>query len=293
MIARRNEGWTVGMIAAAHDVSDATVHKWIRRHREEGKAGLVDRTSRPRRFRRPVAQARICQIIVLRQRRMTGWQIARTLRMPRSTVAAVLQRVGLARLSLLEPPKPAPRRYQRERPGELVHLDVKPLGRIGVIGHRVHGDKQIRARGVGWEFVHVAIDDASRLAFAQTLPDQKGTTAVGFFERARRFFAAHGIPHIERVMTDNGSAYVSRRFRRALDRHQIRHIRTRPYHPETNGKAERFIQTLLLGWAYKRPYRTSKQRNWALEPWLRYYNHRRPHRSLGMISPLNKLRLAA
>jgi len=293
MIARRNEGWTVGMIAAAHDVSDATVHKWIRRHREEGETGLVDRTSRPRRFRRPVPQARIHQIISLRQRRLTGWQIARTLRMPRSTVAAVLQRVGLARLSLLEPPKPAAHRYQRERPGELVHLDVKPLGRIGVIGHRIHGNQQIRARGVGWEFVHVAIDDASRLAFAEILPDQKGVTAVGFFERAQRFFAAQGIPRIERVMTDNGSAYVSRRFRRALDRRHIRHIRTRPYHPETNGKAERFIQTLLRGWAYKRPYKTSKQRGWALDPWLRYYNHRRPHRSLGMISPLKRLRLAA
>jgi transposase InsO family protein len=293
MIARRNEGWTVGMIAAAYDVSDATVHKWLRRFRDEGKAGLVDRTSRPRRFHRPVAQGRIRQIVTLRQRRLTGWQIARKMPMPRSTVAAVLQRVGLARLSLLEPPKPAPRRYQRERPGELVHLDVKPLGRIGVIGHRIHGDKQIRARGVGWEFVHVAVDDASRLAFAEILPDQKGITAVGFFERARRFFAAQGIPQIERVMTDNGSAYVSRRFRRALDRHSIRQIRTRPYHPETNGKAERFIQTLLLGWAYKRPYRTSNQRRWALDPWLRYYNHRRPHRSLGMISPLRKLRFAA
>jgi transposase InsO family protein len=293
MIARRNDGWTVGMIAAAYDVSDATVHKWLRRHREEGESGLVDRTSRPRRFRRPVAQARICQIIALRQRRLTGWQIARTLRMPRSTVAAVLQRVGLARLSLLEPPKPAAHRYQRERPGELVHLDVKLLGRIGVIGHRIHGDKHIRARGIGWEFVHVAVDDASRLAFAEILTDQKGITAVGFFERAQRFFAAQGIRRIERVMTDNGSCYVSRRFRRALDRRHIRHVRTRPYHPETNGKAERFIQTLLLGWAYKRPYKTSKQRSWALDPWLRYYNHRRPHRSLGMISPLKRLRLAA
>jgi transposase InsO family protein len=282
-----------GIIAAAHDVSDATVHKWICRHREEGKTGLVDRTSRPHRFRRPVAQPRISQIIALRQRRLTGWQIARTLRMPRSTVAATLRRVGLAGLSLLEPPKPAPHRYQRERPGGLVHLDVKPLGRIGVIGRRIHGDQRIRARGVGWEFVHVAIDDASRLAFAEILPDQKGITAVGFFERTRRFFAAQGIARIERVMTDNGSAYVSRHFRCALDCHHIRQIRTRPYHPQTNGKAERFIQTLLLGWAYKRPYKTSKQRRWALEPWLRYYNHRRPHRSLGMISPLQRLRPAA
>jgi transposase InsO family protein len=293
MIARRREGWTVGMIGAAYDVSDATVHKWLRRYAQGGKAGLMDRGSRPHRLRRAVPQERVYEIIALRRQRLTGWQIAQRLKMPRSTVAAVLGRVGLSRLSLLEPPKPAPMLYERERAGELVHLDVKPLGKIGLIGHRIHGDRRLRAPGVGWEFVHVAIDDATRLAFVEILPDQKGITAVGFFERARRWFAAQGISCIERVMTDNGSAYVSRRFRSLLARLRIRHIRTRPYRPETNGKAERFIQTLLLGWAYKRPYPTSQHRARALPAWLRYYNERRPHRSLGMISPTDKLRLAA
>jgi transposase InsO family protein len=293
MIERLKEGWSIGMVGAAFHQSDTTVRKWWRRYRCEGAAGLQDRSSRPKRFRRPVVQSRIVQIVALRRRRLTGWQIAEILRMPRSTVAAVLRRVGLSRLALLEPPKPPAVRYQREHPGELVHLDVKPLGKIGVIGHRIHGDRHYRARGVGYEFVHVAIDDASRLAYAEVLADQKGVTAVEFFERARRFFAAHGIRRIERVMTDNGSCYVSRRFRRALDRHQMRHLRTRPYRPETNGKAERFIHTMLLGWAYKRPYPTSKRRTAALAPWLRYYNERRPHRSLGMYSPLKRLRLAA
>jgi len=293
MVERLKEGWSVAMVGAAFHQSDTTVRKWWRRYRAEGRAGLQDRSSRPKRFRRPVEQGRVVQIIALRRKRLTGWQIAQILRMPRSTVAAVLHRAGLSRLALLEPPKPPPVRYERERAGELVHLDVKPLAKIGVVGHRIHGDRSRRAPGVGYEFVHVAIDDASRLAYAEVLADQRGTTAVDFFERARRFFAAHGIRHIERVMTDNGSCYVSRRFRRALDRHQMRHLRTRPYRPETNGKAERFIQTMLLGWAYKRPYPTSKRRTAALVPWLRYYNERRPHRSLGMHSPLKRLRLAA
>ena len=293
MVHRRHEGWTIPMIAAAHDLSETTVRKWLIRHRDEGRAGLTDRSSRPKRLRRPVAQERICQIVELRRKRLTGWQIAQRLRMPRSTVAAVLSRVGLSRLRLLQAPKPPALRYERDHAGELVHLDVKPLGRIGLVGHRIHGDRRHRARGIGWEFVHVAIDDASRLAYAEILKDQKGITAVAFFERARRWFADNGIARIERVMTDNGSAYVSRRFRKLLARRSIKHIRTRPYRPETNGKAERFIQTLLLGWAYKRPYETSALRARALAPWLRYYNERRPHRALGMISPFHKLRLAA
>jgi transposase InsO family protein len=293
MVRRRSEGWSIAAIAAAADSSETTVRKWLRRSEAEGEAGLMDRSSRPKRLRRPVPEEKVRQIIALRRDRLTGWQIARRLRMPRSTVAAVLKRVGLARLALLEAPKPPALRYQRQHAGELVHLDVKPLGRIGTIGHRIHGDRRRFARGVGWEYVHVAIDDASRLAYAETLADQKAITAVAFFERARRWFAVNGIARIERVMTDNGSAYVSRRFRKLLVRRHIKHIRTRPYRPETNGKAERFIQTLLLGWAYKRPYETSMLRTRALAPYLRYYNERRPHRSLGMISPSQKLRLAA
>ena len=173
-------------------------------------------------------------------------------------------------------------------------MDPLPhLSAQGAMIERLSSDSRRCAPGVGYEFVHVAIDDASRLAYAEVLGDQRGVTAVDFFERARRFFAAHGIRRIERVMTDNGSCYVSRRFRRALDRHQMRHLRTRPHRPETNGKAERFIQTMLLGWAYKRPYPNSKRRTAALAPWLRYYNEHRPHRSLGMNSPLKRLRLAA
>ena len=293
MIERLKEGWSVAMVAAAFHQSETTVRKWRYRYGEAGGAGLQDRSSRPKQFRRPVAQGRVVQIVALRRKRLTGWQIAKVLRMPRSTVAAVLGRVGLSRLSLLEPPKAPPVRYERERAGELVHVDVKPLAKIGVVGHRIHGDRRRCAPGIGYEFVHVAIDDASRLAYAEVLADQRGMTAVDFFERARRFFAVHGISRIERVMTDNGSCYLSRRFRRALDRHQTRHLRTRPYRPETNGKAERFIQTMLLGWAYKRPYPTSKRRTATLAPWLRYYNERRPHRSLGMNSPLKRLRLAA
>jgi transposase InsO family protein len=292
MMARVDEGWTVSMVAAAAGVSERTVHKWLRRFREEGDAGLEDRGCRPRRFRQPVPEGRIRKIVELRRHHLTGWQIAKRLGMPPSTVAVVLKRVGLARLSLLEPPKPPPVRYERKRPGELVHFDVKPLGKVDGIGHRITGDRRQRARGVGYEFVHVAIDDASRLAYVEVLEDQKGLTAVGFLARARKWYRSRGI-RIERIMTDNGSAYVSRKFRHALDHHGIRQIRTRPYRPETNGKAERFIQTMLLGWAYKRPYRTSNRRTKALPKWLRFYNERRPHRGLGMISPTQRLRLAA
>jgi transposase InsO family protein len=241
--------------------------------------------------RHRTAPARVRRILELRQKRRTGWQIAQRLGMPPSTVHAVLRREGLARLSMLEP-KPAIRRYERERPGELVHLDTKPLGRIGRIGHRIHGDRTTRVRGIGWEYVHVAIDDASRLAYVEVRSDQKGETAVAFFERARRWFAKRRIS-IERVLTDNGSCYVCRRFRQTLKRHEIRHLRTRSYRPQTNGKAERFIGTMLGGWAYARAYRTSNQRTQALPKWLRYYNEQRPHRSLGMRSPAQRLRRAS
>jgi transposase InsO family protein len=231
------------------------------------------------------------QIVALRYRRRTIWQIASQLRMAPATVAAVLRRVGLSRLSALAP-KPEVRRYQRERAGELVHVDIKLLGRIGRVGHRITGDRRSRVRGIGWEYVHVAVDDRTRLSYVEVLEDQKGITAVGFFERARRWFVRHRI-RVERVMTDNGSAYVSRRFRQACKRWQIKHLRTRPYRPETNGKAERFIQTLVRSWAYGRPYRTSNQRTKALPKWLRYYNEQRPHRALGMIPPLTCFRSAA
>ncbi len=292
MIRRvRAEGWRPEEAAEATGVSVRTLYKWLRRYREEGEPGLQDRRCRPLRMPRRTSQARIRRIVQLRQRRRTGWQIAQRLGLPPSTVGAVLQRAGLGRLAALDPP-PVPRRYERQRAGELLHLDTKPLGRIRGIGHRITGDRRKRIQGAGWEYAHVAIDDASRLAYVEVLPDQKGETAGAFFERARRWFARRRIP-IERVMTDNGGAYVSRRFRQLLRRQGIRHLRTRPFRPQTNGKAERFIQTLVRGWAYARPYRTSNQRTQALPKWLRYYNEQRPHRALGMIPPIQRIKEAA
>jgi transposase InsO family protein len=293
LVQRLEAGWSAPQVAEAHGLSVRTVYGWWARYRQHGAAGLRDRSSRPHRLPRQVPAACVVAIIALRRQRLTGWQIAQRLQMAPSTVAAVLTRVGLARLALLAPPKPPPVRYERAHAGELVHLDVKPLGRIGRVGHRIHGDRRQRVAGIGWEYTHVAVDDASRLAYAEVLADQKGVTAVAFVERARQWFwRAHGI-RIQQVMTDNGSAYVSRKFRQALKRHGIRHLRTRPYRPETNGKAERFIQTMLLGWAYKRAYAMSLHRTKALAPWLRFYNERRPHRSLGMMAPALKLRLVA
>ena len=285
------EGWTVRDAALAAGFSTRTGHKWLSRFRFEGLVGLADRSSKAHRLPRRTSLARVKRVVELRHRRLTAWQIAERLSMPLATVCALLKRLGLGKLKALEPKREAVR-YERARPGELIHVDVKLLGRIGRVGHRITGDRRSRVRGVGWEYVHVAVDDASRLAYVEVLDDQKGLTAVGFFDRARRWFWQRRIA-IERVMTDNGSAYVSRRFRQACQRWAIRHLRTQPYRPETNGKAERFIQTLIRGWAYRRPYRTSNQRTKALPKWLRYYNEQRPHRALGMISPLARIRSAA
>lgn len=291
MIRRLERGERAEELAEALGVSVRTIYKWLRRYREEGLAGLEDRRSTPHRVRHRTSEARVRGIVELRRRRRTGWQIAQRLGMAPSTVHAVLRREGLARLSMLEP-RPAVRRYERERPGELVHLDTKPLARIHRIGHRITGDRSNRVEGAGYEYAHVAIDDASRLAYVEVLPDQRGETAVAFFVRAKRWFAKRRVP-IERVLTDNGSCYISRRFRQTLRRCGIRHLRTRAYRPQTNGKAERFIGTLLGGWAYARPYRTSNQRTQALPKWLRYYNDERPHRSLGMQPPAQRLRRAS
>lgn len=286
------EGWSVAAASEAAGWSERTGFKWLRRWRDEGEAGLHDRRPGPVRARNRTPQRRVDRILGLRRKRQTSWEIARRLRMPWSTVSAILKREGVGKLSLLEPKTP-PRRYQRQVAGELVHLDVKPLGRWRRgPGHRVTRDRSSRDRGAGWEFAHVAIDDASRLAYVEVLPDQKGETAVGFLERALRFFRRHRL-RVRELLTDNGSCYVSHRFRRACKRHGLRHLRTQAYRPETNGKAERFIQTLLMGWAYKRAYRTSNQRTKALPQWLRYYNEERPHRALGMIPPKARLRRVA
>ena len=227
-------------------------------------------------------------IEALRRLRMTGPQIAEKLSMPLSTVSSVLKRIGLNRLSKLEPPEP-PNRYCRRHPGELIHIDIKKLGRFNKPGHRVTG----RGPGhhnyrVGWEAVHVCVDDTSRVAYVEVLPDQKTVTCIGFLDRAIAWFAAHGVT-VERVMTDNGSAYVSKAWAAHCTDLEIRHLRTRPYRPRTNGKAERFIQTMLREWAYAAVYQTSDQRREALGPWVWRYNNQRLHSALGHKTPISRL----
>ena len=281
------EGWTLAAAAEAAGVSVRTLSKWLRRYREEGEQGLLDRSSAPRSVPGRTSEERVSVIAVLRRLRMTAAEIAETLSMPLSTVSVVLARIGLGRLSRLEPLEPA-NRYERRRPGELLHVDVKKLGRIGRPGHRVNGDRRTRSRGIGWEFVHIAIDDATRLAYVEVLADEKATTATAFLRRAVAHFRAYGV-QVERVMTDNGSAYVSLMHRLACKALGLKHLRTRPYRPRTNGKAERFIRTLLAGWAYGAIYRDSDERRRALGGWLDFYNRRRPHGSLSNQPPLQRL----
>jgi transposase InsO family protein len=273
-------------------VSERTGWKWLGRWRQEGEAGLLDRSSRPRRLRALTPAARVAAIVRLRRLRMTSSEIAEVLSMPLSTVCAVLNRSGLGRLARLGPAEP-PNRYERRHAGELVHVDVKKLGRIARPGHRVTG--RVSAGGQhrrrfhqGWEYLHVCIDDASRLAYAELLSDQRGETAAGFLERAADWYALHGV-RLERVMTDNGAAYCSTIHALACRRLGLRHLRTRPYRPRTNGKAERFIQTALREWAYGRLYRDSNERSQALRAWLVYYNFNRPHGSLNRQTPTARL----
>jgi transposase InsO family protein len=269
-------------------VSVRTISKWVRRYRGEGEQGLLDRCSAPWSVPSRTDERRVAVIAGLRRLRMTGAEIAETLAMPLSTVSGILTRIGLGKLWRLEPLEPA-NRYEKQRPGELVHVDVKKLARIGgQAGHRVHGDRRTRRRGIGWEYVHVAIDDATRLVYVEVLEDEKAVTAVGFLRRAIAHFAAFGI-QVERLMTDNGSAYISTIHALACKALGIKHIRTRPYRPRTNGKAERFIRTMLGGWAYGAIYRNSGERRQALAGWLDFYNRRRPHRSLSHQAPLERL----
>jgi transposase InsO family protein len=281
------QGWTLAAAAEAAGVSVRTISKWRRRYREEGEQGLLDRSSAPASVPSRTDEARVAVIASLRRLRMTGAEIAETLAMPVSTVSGILTRIGLGKLWRLEPLEP-PNRYEKQRPGELVHVDVKKLGRIGRPGHRVHGDRRSRSRGIGWEYVHVAIDDATRLVYVEVLDDEKAVTAVGFLRRAVAHFAAFGI-RVERLMTDNGNAYRSTIHALACKALGIKHLRTRPYRPRTNGKAERFIRTMLGGWAYGAIYRDSDERSRALNGWLDFYNRRRPHRSLGRQAPIERL----
>jgi transposase InsO family protein len=279
--------------AEAAGVSPRTVYKWLSRFDVEGLAGLGDRSSRPRRSPASVPRSWQELILTLRRSRMTGALIAKRLGLPRSTVARVLKRHGLERLKLLDPPVPV-LRYEKQRPGELIHLDVKKLGRFKGVGHRFTGHHagMHRSYKAGWEFVHVCIDDYSRLAYVEILEDEKGPTTVGFLKRALAWLAGHGVK-VQRVMTDNGTNYRSNVFKNALVRLGLGHSRTKPYTPRTNGKAERFIQTLLREWAYARPYPSSARRRVVLAPWLRKYNERRPHGGIGGAPPITRLKEAA
>jgi len=283
----REEGWTLAQAAEAAGVSVRTVSKWLSCFESEGEEGLLDRSSAPQTVANRTPDDRVEAIACLRRLRLSGAEIAELLAMPYSTVSAILARIGLGRLSTLEPREPA-NRYEKARPGELIHVDVKKLGKIGRPGHRVNGDRRTRSRGVGWEFVHVCIDDATRLAYAEVLEDEKGATAVGFLRRALAFFASYGIS-VERVLTDNGPAYRSVVHALACRALGLKHARTRPYRPRTNGKAERFIRTLLGGWAYGAIYGSSQERRLGLSGWLEFYNRRRPHGSLGRQAPLERL----
>jgi transposase InsO family protein len=296
------EGWPVAAAAAAAAVSERTVYRWLARFRAEGQRGLVDRRPVAQRLPRKTPPDRVAAICALRQLRMTAAEIAEALAMALSTVSAVLKREGLGKRSRLDPLEPA-NRYERRRAGELVHVDIKKLGRIVVPGHAITGNRRQHARRrsvshtrkvgtAGWEFVHVCIDDHSRLAYAEVLPDERGQTAVEFLRNAIAFFARHGVK-VERVMTDNGSAYVSHAHRLACQQLGIKHLRTRPYRPRTNGKAERFIQTLTRSWAHGRLYATSNERTSALPAWLNHYNYTRPHGSLNHKPPGSRLTKAA
>jgi transposase InsO family protein len=280
----------VTTVAAGFGVSTTTVYKWLRRWRTGGETGLRDRSSAPLR-RHATPPGRVARIEALRRRRMTAPRIAFVLGMPLSTVGAVLRRIGLNRLSRLDPKEPA-QRYERARPGELIHLDTKKLGRIKGLGHRVTGRAPGRVNrhlGIGWEHLHVAIDDCSRLAYIEILPDDHGPTCAGFLERACTWFARCGAP-VSCVMTDNAFAYSrSKAFKATLAAIGARHITTKPYTPRTNGKAERFIQTCLREWLYAKPYTSSQRRARDRLPWLHWYNQHRPHTGINASTPAEKL----
>jgi transposase InsO family protein len=291
-----DQGWSLTEAAEAAGVSERTCRKWVARYLDEGGAGLADRSSAPETVANRTDERRVEAIAALRRLRMTGPEIAECLQMALSTVSGILMRIGLGKLSRLEPPEP-PNRYERRRPGELLHIDVKKLGRIEGAGHRALGRRRarrnptrtdaegVRRMSIGYECVHVCVDDATRLAYVEVLKDERASTAIGFLRRAVDFYAAHGVS-VEQVMTDNGSAYRSAVHAIACRRLAIKHIRTRPYRPRTNGKAERFIRTMLGGAIYTGiVYRSSAERAAALSSWLEFYNWQRPHGSLAKRAP--------
>lgn len=280
------EGLRPTEVAQAAGVSVRTVYKWLKRFREEGPAGLSDRSSRPEHCPHAIAPAIQERIVAQRQARHTYRQISQALGVGQSTIARLLRRQGLNRLSALEPPRPVVR-YEYAQPGGLLHLDIKKLGRFRRPGHRVTQDRKAVSSGAGWEFAHVAIDDASRIAFSALFPDESGHSACAFLIRSLRYYASLGI-RVDRVLTDNGACYKSRRFARLCRRLGGRHLRTKPYSPQTNGKAERFIQTALREWAYARSYDSSDQRAQHLPLWLHHYNWHRAHASLQYLPPISR-----
>jgi len=299
LLCRRvvDEHWTLSRAAATAEVSTRCARKWVARYLAEGELGLLDRSSAPRSIPHRTSEQRVQAIAALRRLRFTGPEIAETLRMAPSTVSGILTRIGMGRLGRLGL-QPA-RRYERQRPGELIHVDIKKLGRIqGGAGHRIHGRKRsnpvkrdaagVDRRQVGWEYVHIAIDDCTRLAYAEVLGDEKAITVVGFLRRAVEFFERHGMS-VEQLLTDNGSGYRSTIHAIACRALGICHLRTRAYRPQTNGKAERFIRTLLGGWAYGAIYQDSSERTRALDGWLWRYNHHRRHSALGHKPPIARL----
>lgn len=283
-------GQTPKAVGEAAGVCPRTVRKWVERYRREGLAGLNDRSSRPHRLHRPTPQDIIEQVAALRRQRRTGKQIAAALHISPATVSRILKRLGLNRISALQPAEPV-RRYERAKPGEMIHIDIKKLGRFARAGHRVTGSRQdCRNAGAGWEFVHVAIDDHSRIAFAKIMSSERKSSAIAFLKAALAYYQSLGVK-VERVMTDNGSCYRSFAFRRLCKRLGLRHIRTRPYTPKTNGKAERFIQTSLREWAYAQAYPNSRERRAELPFWLHRYNWHRPHAGIDDKVPISRLGL--
>ena len=287
-MARRviDQGWTLKATAAGFHVSVKTVAKWVLRYRTQGVAGLSDRSSRPSRLRRPTQAEQVARAAMLRRQRWTGVRIAQATGLSPATVSRILRRLRLNRLRDLEPLPPV-QRYEHAAPGDLLHLDIKKLGRFSAPGARIHGDLSRRTRGLGWDYLHVAIDDHSRIGFAQILPHENGACAAAFLDAALAYFRTLGIG-VRRLLTDNGPCYRSLAFSGLCGKLQLRHRRTRPYTPRTNGKAERFIQTAIREWAYAQAYENSQQRQLHLSPWLHQYNWHRPHASLNQKPPISR-----
>ncbi len=286
----RKQRWPVTRAARAAGVTRRTAYKWLKRFEVGGDTALQDRSSRPHRIPRRTPRKALRRMEQLRRRRRAAWEIALETGIPVATVSRQLKQLGLGRLWRLEEALDPPQRYEHPIPGDLFHIDAKKLARIQGVGHRIHGDRSRKKRGVGWEVVFVCVDDHTRLAYAEVLPSENGPYATAFFRRALRWFESLGI-HCRRLLTDNAKCYaVSRDFQNLCTERDIRQSFTRPYTPKTNGKAERFIQTLKRRWAYRYPYRTSAIRAASLRPWITHYNHQRPHRELGKKPPMDRLR---